>query len=270
MRTTWSIALITFKEGLRHRILYGIVIAALLILVFSVFVSGLFMRDLLKIILDICLSAVSIGGLLIPFFLTISMLAGDIEKKTIYTILAKPVTRKHYIIGKFLGLGLLTAIIMIILTATTLLAILSATLIYPAHNFQEFALTPILISSLMGFLGTLVLNSCVILWCCLTTSSFLATLLTLSTYVVGQSIEDIVRFLSMKTEGVEITPAIHIITKTTLYLFPNLAAFDLKQQAAYGLPITFSEIGFLIIYSSTYISIMLCLAVLFFNRRDLT
>ncbi len=81
MRSIWAIALITFKEGLRHRILYGILIAALLIIFFSVFISGLFMRDLLKILLDIGLSSVSAGGLLVPFFLTTAMLAGDLEKK---------------------------------------------------------------------------------------------------------------------------------------------------------------------------------------------
>ncbi|MDW7773840.1 MAG: ABC transporter permease subunit [Desulfobulbaceae bacterium] len=269
MKTIWPIALISFKEGLRHRVLFGVVIFAFLFNAFAVLISGFFMRDILKITLDLCLSMVSIGGLLVPFFLTITLLSGDIEQRTIYTILARPVSRANYIVGKFIGLGLVAASIISILTVTTLLAVWGSTQIYPDHFFTGLSVSSILVSSFMALLGILTLNSTVVLWCCITTSSFLATLLTLSTYVVGQTVEDLVHFVSVQTPGVEISPVVKKVIHVTLYVFPNLAAFDFKQQAAHGLAISLQEVFFVTIYGCTYTTAILIIAVLYFKKRDL-
>ena len=269
MNSILPIAIITFKEGLRRRVLYGVVITSLLLILFAVLTSGLFMRDILKVLLDICLSSISIGGLLVPFFLAINLLSGDIENRTIYTLLGRNISRNNYILGKFFGLAMLTGTIIMILLVATLLATYCATLIYPAHNFSHLTLSPILISTLMTFQGILVLNSTVLLWCSVTTSSFLATLLTLSTYVIGHSVEDIVRFMDLNVTDADISAPIQATVKTALYIFPNLAAFDLKQQAAYSLPLDSREISLLCLYALSYISIMLFLTIFFFKKRDL-
>lgn len=270
MNTIWAISLITYKEGLRHRVLTGITISALLVIFFSIFLSGLFMRDVLKTLLDICLSAISLGGLLVPFFLTINLFSGDLERRTIYTILAKPVPRYSYILGKFFGLSLLCLSIMAILTIAALLAVIVSRSIYRVEYFQTFSVFPILLSSITAYLGVIVMNSCVVLWCCITTSSFLATLLSISTYIIGQSVEDIVRFISLQSSGVEITPAIAFTTKITLYVFPNLAAFDYKHIATHGSRFPFDQLTYLVPYAFSYISCILLLASFLFNRRDLT
>lgn len=269
MKTIWAIALISFKEGLRYRILYGVVVFSLVFMMFAVLISGFFMRDILKITLDLCLSVVSIGGLLVPFFLTINLLSGDMEQRTVYAILARPASRASYIIGKFIGLGLLTGVIISLLTSFALLAVWISTLIYPDHFFTGLSVWSIVVSSCMAFLATLMLNSTVVLWCCLTTSSFLATLLALSTYVVGQTVEDLVHFMSVQVPGVEISPAVKVIVRAALYIFPNLAAFDFKQQAAHGLFIGLQEVLMLSVYGCAYITAVLLLAVFYFNRRDL-
>lgn len=269
MQIIWPLALITFKEGLRQRILYGVVIASLLLIMLGVLISGLFMRDSLKILLDICLSTASLGGLLIPFFLSINLLSGDIEKKTVYAILSRNITRNQYILGKFLGLALITAAVMSIITFAAFIAIALAALIYPAHLFTKFAPFPILVSTALSFLGVQVLNSTVFLWCSVTTSSFLATLLTISTYIIGQSIEDVVRFIDLKVKSVEIAHSTELTAKFALYTFPNLAAFDFKQQAAHFLPISLQEVALLVLYGVSYIALMLFITTIFFGRRDL-
>jgi len=269
MQTIWPLALITFKEGLRQRILYGVLIAALLLILFGVLISGLFLRDTVKILLDLCLAAVSIGGLMVPFFLSINLLAGDLERRTVYTILSRNISRNQYILGKFLGLALVTATIMALLTLATLLAVFLATFVYPDYVFTNFSPLPILVSSAMAFLGILVLNSAVFLWCSLTTSSFLATQLPLSTYIIGHSVEDVVRFISLKVKGVEIALSTELTSRLALYIFPNLAAFDLKQQAAHSLAVPWEEIVLLAAYALVYITLMLMLTIVFFRRRDL-
>lgn len=269
MRLVWAVALVTLKESLRYKVIYGIFISSLLIMISSLLISGLFMRDIIKVTLDICLSAVSIGGLFVPFFLTINLMARDIENKTIYTLLARAISRQNYILGRFLGLALLTILIMGILTGSALLTAKSATYLYPSHFFEHLAYSPIVIYAIMAFLGIMVLNSVVFFWCSITTSSFLATLLTFSTYVVGQSVEDMVHFMSLKVPEVEISTTVQIAVKTALYIFPNLAAFDLKQQAAHSLSFNFQELFILSLYGCCYITIMLLISVLVFRRRDL-
>jgi len=270
MRTILTISLLTLREGLRYRLIYGVLVFTLLFMGISVLISGMFMRDILKIILDLCLSAVSAGGLLVPFFLAITMLSKDIEQKTIYTVLAKPISRTNYILGRYFGLTLLTATVMGILTVASLFTVWAAMAIFNSAFFTSLSLPSILLSSVLAFFGVLVLNSTVVLWCCITTSSLLATLLTIATYMVGQTVEDMVRFIAAKIPGVEITPLVQKVVNITLYVFPNLAAFDVKQLAAHGLAIPLQETVLLVVYALSYITIMLATASLIFQRRDLT
>lgn len=269
MKSFWPLALITFKEGLRNRLIYSVLIASILLILFAVLICGLFMRDLLKILLDICLSAVSIGGLLVPFFFAVNQLSGDIKQKTIYTILSRPLSRVNYIYGRFLGLTLLTGSIILMLTCATLLSVYSATAVYPSNIFIHFSLQSVLLSSFVNFLGIQILNSTVLFWCSVTTSSFLATILTISTYLIGHTVEDLIRFLQTHGSVVYVSPATELIINCTQYIFPNLSAFDLKQQAAHGLQIQSQEIALLFIYSILYCSIMLLSSIYFFNKRDL-
>jgi len=270
MNILWAISWISFKEGLRQRILYGVMLFSLLIMAFSVLLSGLFMRDISKIILDFCLASISIGGLLIPFFIAIDLLAKDIERRTIFSILAKPVARWQYIVGKFIGLIMLTGLIMAILTLVCFLSAWSGKLLYGAHFFRTFSPLSILVAVLAAYLGIAVFTALVILWCSLTTSSFLATLLTLFTYIIGHTIDDVVRFLSVDTPGVEISSGIKYAVKTAQYIFPNLAAFDFKLQAAHGMLPAATDVFLILFYAVAYISATLALATIVFSRRDLS
>lgn len=269
MNATLQVALLCYKEGLRHRILYGIFICSALLMLFSLLVSGLFMRDILKIILDICLAAITIGGLLVPFFLAVNFLAGDIDQKTIYAILARPVSKSAYILGKFIGLAFLTLTIIGILTLATLVATWGASLIYAPHFLESLSIQSILVAIALKAVGIIMLNSLVLLWSTVTTSTFLATLLTLATYLIGQTVEDVVRFITLQNEGISLSPLVVAVSKASLYIFPNLSAFNFNQQAVYGLPIPLMEAMIALLYSLVYSAVILGMTVFFFKRRDL-
>jgi ABC-type transport system involved in multi-copper enzyme maturation permease subunit len=265
-----AISLISFKEGLRHRVLYGIVIFALLLMAFSVLFSGLFMRDISKIILDLCLSAVNAGGLLIPFFLAVNLLAKDIERRTIVTILSRPISRNQYIVGKYFGIVLLTGLVMLVLSGATFVSVWIGKLMYGEIFFSDFSIGAVIAGILLSFLGMMVLNALVVLWCSVTTSAFIATLLTLFTYLIGQTIDDVVRFLSVELSrtGAEISNSVRYAINIAQYLFPNLSSFDIKLQAAHGILIPFGDIAFLAFYGAAYIISVLSISLLIFNRRD--
>ena len=139
MNKLWHVAFLTFKEGLKHHILYGVFLVALLVMTTSVLVSGFFMRDISKIILDFCLATISIGGLLVPFFLAITLLAGDIDKRTVVTILSRDISRPQYILGKYIGISLLTGVITSFFFIATILAIQGGILLYSEHYFKSYS-----------------------------------------------------------------------------------------------------------------------------------
>jgi ABC-type transport system involved in multi-copper enzyme maturation permease subunit len=265
-----AIALISYKEGLRHRVLYGVVIFALLLMGFSVLFSGLFMRDISKIILDLCLSAINVGGLLIPFFLAVNLLAKDIERRTIFTILSRPISRSQYIVGKYFGIVLLTGTVMLVLSGATFLSIWIGKLMYGEIFFTGFSFKAVVVCILLSFMGITVLNALVVLWCSVTTSAFIATLLTLFTYLIGQTIDDVVRFLAVELSktGDSVSSSLRYAINFAQYLFPNLSSFDLKLQAAHGILLPLNEIAFIVSYAVAYIVSILSISLLIFNRRD--
>jgi len=270
MRNIAAVAWLTFKEGLGYRLLYGVIIMAVLVMSSAVLVSGFFMRDIAKIIIDFCLTSMGLGGLIVPFFLAVSMLAGDLERRTIFTILCQPISRRHYILGKFFGLALLTAVVVLLLGGTGIFAILAGKMLYGERFFTSLNLVSYVVAMAMNYLAILLLNSLVVLWCCITTSALLATLLTLASYVIGQTIDDIVSFIEAGNREMPIADTVKYAVQFGQYVFPNLAAFDLKQLAAYGLAIPTSDIAFLVLYCLAYSAAALSLAVFVFNRRDLT
>ncbi len=270
MKNIFAVARLTLKEGLGQKILYSVLILALMVIFFSVLLSGFFMRDIAKVIIDFSLAAVSLGGLLVPFLLTVNLVAGDLENRTIFSLLATPLPRPAYIIGKFIGLGLLAGIIMLILGGAGLLAVWIGRLLYGLHFFKMFSAASYVTAVFMSYMAVLLLNSLVILWCCLTSSSFLVTLLTLASYIIGQTMDDIVMFLSAPNNGVPLSQPIKIIISIAKYIFPNLAAFDFKQLAAHSIAIPWSDTLTMTAYAAGYSVAALSLAIMSFKRRDLS
>lgn len=270
MKQILPIAGLCYKECLRHKVIYGVAFFSLSLMFFSLFISGLFMRDILKIIIDICMSSISFGGLLVPLFMVVSTLSSDLHQKTMYTILSRNIDRKQYILGKYLGLSLLSFTIMAILTVATFITIWCATFIYDPSFFTSFSPLILLTAILYKFLGVLVLNSIAMLWSLATTSGFLATLLIFCSYFIGQTVEDVVRFISIENSTVSFSQSINILSKISLYIFPNLTSFNFNQNAAYGLPISLEESLFSLLYGISYILSVLIIAIFIINRRDLT
>src|SRR3990172_3090754 len=124
MTAIWAIAVITFKEGIRNRAIYGISIFALLLLGANLLISSMIMQEVGKVAVDMALSTVSFAGLLLVLFVGINLMAKDLDKRTIYMVLARPISRAQYIFGKFLGMCLLIVVTVAFLSVLALLSIL--------------------------------------------------------------------------------------------------------------------------------------------------
>ncbi|RJR26093.1 MAG: ABC transporter permease [Desulfobacteraceae bacterium] len=268
MKEIWLLAATTYKEGIRNRILLGILLCAILLCVFNLVFTNMFSHELSKVTVDAGLSVISISGLMTIFFMGMNLMAKDLDKRTIYMVLARPISRSQYVLGKFLGISLLvvTAVLLlgIVATGSVKLTMLNAPDYIPPH----FSWTKFMTAVFALTLSLLIIVSLAILFTVLTSSSFLAVLMTISTYLIGQNAEAVRRLVLQTSSEAMYTfkKAIIIIS----WLFPNLEAFNLKTAAAYGLVIDKEALLWSFLHGVSYIGLILIIAVVLFNRRELT
>ena len=116
MRVIKYIAVNVFRESVRDRVLYNLVLFAILLMGVSFLIGELTAGQDIKVIKDLGLAAMSIFGLFIAVFIGIGLVSKEVEKKSIYSLLSKPISRQQFIIGKFLGLVLTLAVNLAVMT----------------------------------------------------------------------------------------------------------------------------------------------------------
>lgn len=269
MQNVWLIMKITFKEGIRSRVLFGITILAVLLFAANLFITRLFSLELGAVLIDICFSALSLAGLSIIFFLGIGLLSQDIHNKTVYMVVSRPVTRGHYVIGKFGGLVLLLLVVMAILGTLGMLSFLVGCSVVQGVSLPRNFSWGILLTTLcFHFLSLLVVLSFAFFFTIISSSMYLAMLFTFCVYLIGNSLETIVKLI-VKGEFVDASPSYIAMMKGISWLFPNLTAFDIKATLAYGLPSDPAYLVWTLLYGCAYTFLMIMFTLMIFKRKDI-
>lgn len=263
-----SIAWVTFLEGLRNKAVYGITMLAGLMMAFTVILSGMIMRDVGKVATDFSLSTATFATLLVVLFVGITILARDMERKTVYLALARAVPRARYLLGRFTGLAILQALIILLLLVASLATLLLIKKIYPAY-FGTVSLGLVAAAHFFVLIQMLLLTGLSMLFSLVVSSSFLTFLLTTLTWLIGSSTQE-VKLMIESAEPDTISPLVKVLVKLAYYIFPNFALFDLKATAAHGLSIDTTRLVFSLLYAFGYSVAVLSLAVLLFRRKELT
>jgi ABC-type transport system involved in multi-copper enzyme maturation permease subunit len=249
----YSIALNTIREAIRSRILYLLLIFALLMIASSRIVSLLTVGDELKIIKDIGLISISFFGVLMAVFIGIGLVSKEIEKRTIYNIISKPIQRYQFLLGKYFGL-LLTLLINI-----AIMTLLFLVIIYLKSGLWELNLLKAIV---LFFFELLIIIAVAILFSTFTTP-ILSSVFTLAIYFMGHLTPNLL-LLREKVSG--------IIGRTILlvlyYLLPNLQNLNIKNEIVHNIAINNQFIFFAITYSLTYSTVIMLLAILLFQKRD--
>lgn len=268
MRGLWPLAVITFKEGIRNRALYGIAIFALLLLGISQLVSAMIMRDVGKVAIDMALSTVSFCGLLIVFFVGINLIAKDFDRKTIYMVLSRPISRSQYVWGKFFGLALLVLTTTVTLGVCALASIFVAKVSYPTY-FMRFSAMEVVLAIGYIALSLLLLTAVSFFFASFTSTSFICLILTVITWLIGQTSNDVRQLLEVKsTVGIATSPLVDKVVTAAFYIFPNFALFDIKLAAAHALPVEPSSVFWTTLYAFCYTVMVLYAASQLFRRRE--
>ncbi len=268
MTAIWAIAVITFKEGIRNRAIYGISIFALLLLGANLLISGMIMQEVGKVAVDMALSTVSFTGLLLVLFVGINLMAKDLDKRTIYMVLSRPISRPQYILGKFLGMVLLILATISILSIFAIISIFMVKLSYPGY-FPRFSWSLILLATSFITIALILLSALTFLFASFSSTSFITLVLTIVSYIIGQSIADVKALVEApQAVGIKVSPITMKVVQAAYYIFPNLSIFDIKLQAAHGLPISLSYIFWTVSYGAVYIALAIIVASVIFIRRE--
>lgn len=263
-----AVVWVTFLEGIRSRAIYGITLLAGLMMAFTVVLSGMIMRDVGKVATDFALTTATFAALLVVLFVGITILARDMERKTVYVALSRGVPRSRYLVARFLGLGLLLSLIVALMLLASLATLLLVKQMYPSF-FGSVSLVLVAAAHLFVFVQMLLITSLSVLYSLVTSSSFITFMLTAITWLIGSSTQE-VKNLVESTDPSQVAPVTKALVKLAYYLFPNLALFDLKAVAAHGLTIDLPHLGFALVYGLGYAVAVLALAVILFKRKELT
>lgn len=263
------LAAITFKDSIRSKGLYGIFGFVLALFAANIIITGMFTWEVGKVAVDMGLSVVSISGLIIIFFFSINMVSNDLERKTIYLILSKPITKYQYILGKYIGFALIVLVSSAVLGACSFLSVKLATL--GAENFipAHFSWSTFFLSLVYSTLSLWLVLALAFLSISVTTHPFTALLLCLMAYFIGQNVENVASIIA-RSQTLADNLMLQKTTAVISWVFPNLAAFDLKTTAAYGLPLDGAYMAWTALYGLSYIGICLLITMQIFQRRELS
>ncbi|ABA89380.1 membrane protein, putative [Syntrophotalea carbinolica DSM 2380] len=268
MKSLVPLMVITFKEGIRNRAIFGIFLLALSLFAANFLICGMIMQEVGKVAVDVALSAVSFSGLLLVLFVGINLLAKDLDRRTIYMVLARPISRAQYIWGKFLGMALLIIVSVSFLGGGALLSIASVKWAYPSY-FSRFAWGGILWALALIALMLILLSALSFLFASFASSSFVTLILTVISYFIGHGVAAIkVLVEAPQTVGIEVSATTVRLVETAYYLFPNLSVFDIKIQAAHNLPLSLMYMFWIVVYGIIYSGLAVTVAGFIFSRRE--
>lgn len=247
------IALNTFRENLRDKILYNLLLFAVLLMGASMLLADLSIMEHYKIMTDMGLAAINLVGVIIAIFVGIGLVSKEIERRTIYTIIARPISRAQFVVGKYLGLVTTLAVNVAIMLAVYLLTLW--TYQAPVHWALVQAVQLIVVE--------LMLVTAIALFFSTFSSATLSAILTIGLYVIGHLTTDL-RGIAQNSQS----EAVKAVANGVYYLCPNLDMLDMKGQAAMGIAIPLSYQALATSYGVLYAGMLIVGACLIFQQRD--
>lgn len=244
----------TFREAIRDRILYNLVLFVLLIIACAVLLGDLTAGQETRTIVNVGLNAMLLFGAFIAIFVGVGLVSKEIEKRTVFALFAKPVARSEFVIGKYLGLCATLLVNVAIMGAGVSLALL-----YVGGRAMA--------ASIWGAVYLIFLELTILTAVAIVFSSFsspaLSALLSFFVFIIGHlssSLHDLAEALGSQ--------AARLVFAVIYYLFPNLAHFSFRTEAAYGLVPPFDLAAVAGLYAVVYVVILMTVTIAIFSRRN--
>ena len=249
----WAVAMNTYREAVRDKVLYVLVFFGAVTILGSKALGWISMGEDLKIVIDISLAAVSVFGALIAIFVGTNLVYKEIEKRTIYTIISRPMARYEFVVGKFIGLALLLATVTLIMSGT---AALYAVYLGGSVTQTFFA------AVLLIYVKLLLVTALSVLLSSLTTP-ILAAIIVFCFYVLGHATGILIELPTELKES-----PLALLMEFLYFLVPNLSNFDIGTEAANGVAVAPTYTLWAVAYGAAYTLMLLILAAIAFENKD--
>lgn len=253
MRRIFAIALYTFREAVRNKILYSILFFAIALILLALAIGPASLNQDARIISDVGFFALSFFGNVVAIFLGVTMLFQELERKTIYTVLSKPVARHTYFLGKFAGMAITLAVQIAVMAAA-----LFAVLLIRGDGVSTLQIYAVF----LAWIETLIIAGIALFFSSFSTP-YVSGFLTFGVFLVGRLVPELEAYLP-KIES----PAAVMLSRAILTIAPDLQLFTLSTQINYGIAVPFSYLASATSYGLIYTAIFLLIGVLIFERRD--
>ena len=257
MKNVLIVAANTFREAVRDRVLYNLVFFALLMMAAAILVGQISIDIEKSVIISLGLTAISVIGLFIAIFIGVGLVSKEMDKRTLYALLAKPLSRWEFLLGKFAGL-LMT---LTVNTAAMALGLYAAlwTVKHPLEKADGY----VLVAVYLILLKLALIVALAMLFSCFTTP-FLAILFTAGIYVAGVFAGDL-RAMQM----LQMDPATAKLLRGISYMLPNFENFNVMGAVAHHRVVPAALVGNATLYAVVYGAVVLTLAAVVFSKRNL-
>ncbi len=260
----WAIALNTFREATRNRVLYVLVLFAVGLMGFSIVLGQLSLHEEVRVIKDIGLAGISIVGLAISLFLGVNLLSKELDRKTVFFVIPKPLHRYEFLLGKYVGMAV-TLSVLVAVMAATLVAVLASQ--GGKHDVALLRAETLVLLELWLVLAVAMLFSSF-------SSPYLSAMFTAALWVVGRNSGELRTFASGKLADTPLGMVLSGVAKVV----PDFHAFfvsggtlgDDTPISIHGGFIGWGYVGEVALYAGAYGGVCLVLATVLFARRDLT
>jgi ABC-type transport system involved in multi-copper enzyme maturation permease subunit len=257
MRNVQTVAANTFREAVRDRVLYNLVFFALLMMGAAILVGQISIGIERDVIVSLGLTAISVIGIFIAIFLGVALVSKEMDKRTLYALLAKPVKRWEFLLGKFFGLVMTLTVNTAAMAAGLYIALWSVN-----HELVQSDVY-ILVAVYLILLKLALIVALALLFSCFTTP-FLAILFTAGMYVAGLLAGDL-----RTVHGVEFDPGTLRLTRGISYLLPNFENFNVLGAVVHGRGVPSAMVWQATLYAILYVAMVLMGAAIVFSRRNL-
>ncbi len=257
MRNVWAVASNTFREAVRDRVLYNLVFFALLMIAAAILIGQISLGIEESVIVSLGLTAISVIGIFIAVFIGVGLVSKEMEKRTLYALLAKPVQRWEFLLGKYAGLVLTLALNTAAMALGLYLALWAVK--HPLESSDWY----VLVAVYLILLKLALIVALAMLFSCFTTP-FLAILFTVAIYIAGVFAEDL-----RTMQAIDLAPSTMKLLRSISYLLPNFENFNVMGAVAHGRGVPASLVWQDTSYTMLYAAIVLAAAAVVFSRRNL-
>jgi ABC-type transport system involved in multi-copper enzyme maturation permease subunit len=268
LRRIGLVARHVFKESVRDRVLYAIGAFAVVLVAASILIAQISAGQDVKIIKDLGLATIELAGIVMSVFVGIGLVAREIDRRSIFALLSKPLPRWEFVVGKYAGLVLTIFVNVVAMTAA----------LYLMLGYLHWSASPavrlswdapamdvrLLIAVALIFAELALLTAVALLFSAFSSSALLSLVFTLGLFVAGTFSEDLRHFGDI----MDVSPIVGHLVGAIGWIVPAFSAFDVKAQVVHALPIGPAFVADTLVYAVVYIAAVLLAAVFLFSRRE--